>query len=590
MKLSFPSREFDEAVAALCHGPASDEQARALNELLRNDAAARDEYILRVELHSRLASEPDLFVVEERAGISKPGDASQAVSELSPSPLDGERAGVRGGEFTTHSSRDKAVDSTTPHPHSLSPLRGEGGRQAALRWAIALAACAALLASGWWMLRAPRPGEQPETRERTGATSKAVAMLNRTADAQWNARVEIPRLGAPLEPGWLRLDSGLAQIVFYSGARVVIEGPAALQIISPSEALCRSGRLTAEVPPQARGFRVGTPQMNVTDLGTEFGLDVSERRTELHVFKGSVEFEPAGDGGKQTLPEGGAAVAENSHAPHLIAADPDAFASLFNLQAKCAVAETRRCDQWRATGARLNRDPSLLVRFAFDHAADWRLPNSSGHASAPADGAIVGCQWIEGRWSDKRALEFRNVNDRVRLTVRGEFESLTIAAWVRVQGLDRKLNSLFMSDGFEPGTIHWLIRNDGVLGLTVIGSSTNEYQICASKPVLTLDQFGMWLHLAVVLDGNAGRVVHYINGLPVSEKALKINPPFRVGAAELGNWNAKGFPKEDAFMIRNFSGAMDEFCLFSRALSDNEIRALHSAGKPQPDPLIQTRN
>lgn len=30
---------------------------------------------------------------------------------------------------------------------------------------------------------------------------------------------------------------------------------------------------------------------------------------------------------------------------------------------------------------------------------------------------------------------------------------------------------------------------------------------------------------------------------------------------------------------------MDEFCLFSRALNGEEIRALHSAGKPQPDPV-----
>ena len=61
MKLAFPSREFDDAVAAVCHGSASDEQARALNELLRSHPAARDESILRVELHSRLSSEPDLF-------------------------------------------------------------------------------------------------------------------------------------------------------------------------------------------------------------------------------------------------------------------------------------------------------------------------------------------------------------------------------------------------------------------------------------------------------------------------------------------------------------------------------------------------
>ena len=57
-----------------------------------------------------------------------------------------------------------------------------------------------------------------------------------------------------------------------------------------------------------------------------------------------------------------------------------------------------------------------------------------------------------------------------------------------------------------------------------------------------------------------------------------------MGAAELGNWNAKGFPEDDPFMIRNFSGAMDEFCLFSRALGSDEIRGLYAEGKPQGEP------
>jgi hypothetical protein len=541
MIIEFPSREFDDAVAAVCHDAASDEQVRALNELLRSDAAARDEYILRLELHSRLASEPDLFA------------------------LTNENKAALGANILPPQARPRAAARKLP-------------------WVVALAACVAILAFGWWGLRPTQPTE------RQGTTSKAVAMLDRAVDAQWNQGGEAPRLGAPLEPGWLRLNSGLAQIVFYSGARVVIEGPTELQLISPSEASCRGGRLTADVPPQARGFRIRTPQMNVTDVGTVLGLDVRDRRTELHVFKGSVEFEPTNGAAKQNVQEGNAAVAENSLPLRLMAANPPAFASLFNLQAKSVAAESRRCNQWRAASVRLGRDPSLLVHFAFEHETDWRLPNTSSHASTLADGAIVGCQWIEGRWSDKRALEFRNVNDRVRLSVPGEFEALTVAAWVRVQGLDRKLNSLFMSDGFEPGTIHWLIRNDGVLGLTVIGHGTNQYQICATRPVLTLDQFGMWLHLAVVLDGNARRVVHYVNGLPVGEKALKIESPFRINTAEFGNWNAKGFPKDDPFMIRNFSGAMDEFCLFSRALNADEIRSLHSAGKPQPDPLIQIRN
>src|SRR5512136_1456743 len=60
MTLSFPSPEFDDAVATVCHGLATDAEMRALNELLRSDARARDEYLLRVELHSRLASDLDL--------------------------------------------------------------------------------------------------------------------------------------------------------------------------------------------------------------------------------------------------------------------------------------------------------------------------------------------------------------------------------------------------------------------------------------------------------------------------------------------------------------------------------------------------
>src|SRR5205085_8217282 len=155
---------------------------RALNESLRNDAAARDEYILRVELHSRLASEPDLFAL--------------------------------GNE-----NKDASVE-------NLLPLRIPRRSHRKLAWAVALAACVALLAGGWWALRFSHSSE------RQGATSKAVAMLNCVVDAQWNQRDETPRSGAPLEPGWLRLKSGLAQIVFYSGARVVIEGPTELQIIS----------------------------------------------------------------------------------------------------------------------------------------------------------------------------------------------------------------------------------------------------------------------------------------------------------------------------------------------------------------------
>ena len=72
------------------------------------------------------------------------------------------------------------------------------------------------------------------------------------------------------------------------------------------------------------------------------------------------------------------------------------------------------------------------------------------------------------------------------------------------------------------------------------------------------------------------------NGDPVSRQALKLSPPFRIGAAELGNGSVRGGPDASPVLIRNLSGSFDEFGLFSRALSDAEVRELYAVGKPNP--------
>ena len=541
MTLSFPSPGFDEAVAAVCHGSATEAEMRALNELLRSAPRARDEYLFRLELHARLASDPDLFAQSEDAA---------ATCRLPVIPWEAPR-------------------------QALSPTRPVPLVRRRLAQVLALAACLLLTATGVWSLWFTRPAPQ------NPATSTAVAMLTRAVEARWSQSTGPRRIGSALEPGWLRLESGLAQVVFYSGARVVIEGPAELQLVSPTEAVCPTGRLLAEVPQPARGFRLKTDQLNVVDLGTAFGVDATCGRTEVHVFKGQVEVFST-TMAKQTLGEGQAAAVLGTTPPRLMAASAAAFTAMFDFQQRSLASEAFRYEQWQLASARLNQDPSLVVRLDFENLSgtDWTLRNAAERDHAVSDATVVGCQRAEGRWREKQALEFQSVNDRVRLAIPGDFEAMTLSAWVCVKGLDRQFNSLFMCDGFEPGTIHWLIRHDGVLGLTVFGPHAGNLQIVVSPPVVTLDQLGRWLHLAVVVDGEAGQVVHYVNGSLVARQALRLGPPFRLGPAELGNWNAKSGPHPAPALIRNLSGALDEFALFSRALSDVEVRDLHANGKP----------
>lgn len=560
MNWVFPSSDFDDAVAAVCHGTLTEIQAAALGDLLRRDAQARDEYVRRVALHSELASATDLFAASPANAPATTVDARL--------------------EF--ESACGRTLREAVPRPDDREPASSRGRGMTGWALAAGIVVLLGALAGGWVIRR----GEN-----RPGDTSRAVAMLNRVVNATWDPAGTAPRLGAPLEPGLLRLESGLAQIVFYQGARVVIEGPAELELVSSSQAVCLRGTLTAEVPPPSRGFRVTSPRLEVIDLGTTFGLRVNEQHAEVHVFEGRVEFRAGEETVVRPLLAGQAAVVHGPAAPRVVAADRTPFANLFELQTKSVAAEAQAYDRWRASLQELQRDPTLWVHLDFERGGEpaWRLPNRGSLGDrGVADATIVGCEWREGRWATKPALDFQSLSDRVRMDIPGALDSVTFAAWVRVQGLDRQINSLFMSDGFRPGTLHWVIRHDGVLGLTVIGSD-GDHQILASPPVMALDQFGIWTHLAVVLDARGRRVVHYVNGRAVSHHALRVFPPFQIGPAELGNWNAHGFSGSDPFLVRNFSGAMDEFCLFNRALRADEIQALQAAGRPQSGALAAAK-
>ena len=122
-------------------------------------------------------------------------------------------------------------------------------------------------------------------------------------DVRWREprRMPDPRLG--ITAGMrLDLDGGLVEILLSSGARVILEGPAQLDVHDGSTVVLGHGLLharfskaiarrahQADVPT----FEVRTPVATFTDLGTEFAAGVSEDGTSvLHVYEGLVELTP----------------------------------------------------------------------------------------------------------------------------------------------------------------------------------------------------------------------------------------------------------------------------------------------------------
>lgn len=448
-------------------------------------------------------------------------------------------------------------------------------RRGIWRYAGALAAGLALGLTTWLVWppeRAGRDGQMATGSDE--ATTSSVAVLARGVNMEWDKTAGAPAINAPLPPGLLRLQKGVAEIEFFQGARLCIEGPAEIQLISASEAFCRSGRFSAHVPPQARGFRIGTPKGDIVDLGTDFGLDLNEASPELHVFKGEVElYQPQAEMRKLTT--GKAAGLKPSDALQSLVANASAFSFSGELDARVNESQRRDFERWQQQATRWNEDADLLLRLDFQDGAGARsLRNRATQEKFPIETAsIVGCTWTEGRWPGKHALQFRSLSDRVRLFVPGEHRQITMAAWVQLHGLNVRQSSLCMSQGLGAGYAHWQVLPDGSLclgvGVTPGGKQWEDY---ISPVVFIPEKFGQWVHLATIYDTAAAEVRFYVNGGRISRHPMKRPVPLMPGIVELGNWTPA--PENRPQPVRNFTGCMDDFSFVARALSDAEVRQL----------------
>lgn len=360
------------------------------------------------------------------------------------------------------------------------------------------------------------------------------------------------------------LKAGTVEMNTARGARVVVEAPAKFYFESDQRLHLLMGRVSAEVPPSAKGFTVITPTGKAVDLGTKFGVDVPRQgEAEIHVFQGEVIAQSAGGGKPQSLRGGeafqlqtGAGNAREIRSAAFIR--PDEVAAL---QAGYAAGQRSRAEK---ALAELRHDPALIALLDFESS---QLPSGT-------------YRMVQGRWPGSRAPEFVNVGDHMKLSIGGEHEwpQLTLAAWVRLDRLGAPYQSLLHTDGWSqnnPGQVHWMITSHTTMRLALFGNTlapgADEQEKFPDSRTPVLPEQGRWVHLATVYDSTAKTVRFYLNGQFDKETRQDIAHPANLGPAQIGNWD-----RQD----RKLSGRIDELVVLGRAMSDAEVKALFEAGNP----------
>jgi hypothetical protein len=463
---------------------------------------------------------------------------------------------------------------------------------------LTLAAVFAAVCAAWLIFNhetKPDTQELADRGTRVVVPVKGIAWLTHGTGVVWTQTNDDLEIGAALSPGWLRLKSGAVEIEFAQGARMILEGPAELRLISAQETELRFGKLSAQVPPQAHGFSVNVAGTKVTDLGTAFGVNKPALGSpEVHVFTGEVEVTTSNAGPQRYLTQGEAVRVE-----HAGLADLPANRKEFITENELAQAEADELQQryaaWKQASRTFATDPAMLTYFDFEGSQTNgdKLINQAATPDRGSDGSVLGANWSQGRWPGKGALAFESDDDRVQLGMPGRFQSLTFLAWVRVDELPALRNALAMMDTFKQGEVNWQIFNTGVMEFAVRKADNKpHWDGVRSPPVIGPEQLGQWVQLGAVYDGGAGTMSLFVNGRLVVSQPVESRVKMILSPLELGNWTAIVPPgqtleklrqKDPNYYVRELHGRMDEFAVLSRPLSTEEIQRQYEAGRPRLD-------
>jgi hypothetical protein len=290
----------EDLLMRVVEGIATADEFAVFAEILRRDAALRRRYAREMRLHALLCC--------RNHGLLTCGATPCAVRVRRPRITLGKR-------YAQGNPRPPDADARRGLPVPRRTSRPQAGG----RFTRIAAAAAALIGAGvvLWKtsdLRFPISDLRSLTSDLRSPASAPTVQLVRHAGMEG---LVLP----DALPGALRLAAGEAVVRLKSGVRLTLLGPAAVKVRDDMQVELEDGRLLADVPPVATGFIVRTDALELWDLGTVFGVSVSNGVSDVFVFKGEVQVNEASGEAVDLCAEGEGVRAAAGKTPVKVAAD-----------------------------------------------------------------------------------------------------------------------------------------------------------------------------------------------------------------------------------------------------------------------------
>lgn len=279
---AIPDRLFDLA-GVICDQCASENDFAELDSMVRVDRETRDCYLAYCRMHCAMKLE---FLAHE---------ATQAAFE---------EIGIGAGWAATRMARAVVETPALPLPSLPASLWNGTVSYFSSGWMAAYLTAMVIMGISFAVMaivHVSQPLEithhfQPVMKQqRTVAREEEiVGRITGMVDWKWDDPHEEVVNGDHVPLGRkYTLASGLMEITYDTGAKVILQGPVTYEVESKNGGFMCVGKLTAKAETkQAKGFVVRTPTVIATDLGTEFGVEVSkEGNTTSHIYRGSVRLQ-----------------------------------------------------------------------------------------------------------------------------------------------------------------------------------------------------------------------------------------------------------------------------------------------------------